>query len=54
MREEGLLALPKDGVIFTSDSASTIQEIFQDATQNHYLRYGDESPMVFFNTKYCT
>ena len=53
-REEGLLAIAKGGVIYAPGSAGTIQEIFQDATQNHYLSFGYASPMVFFNTVYWT
>ncbi len=52
VREEGLLALAKGGVIFAPGSAGTIQEIFQDACQNHYLSFGMASPMVFFNSNY--
>jgi len=54
VREDGLLAIAKGGVIFTPGSAGTIQEIFQDATQNHYLSYGYASPMVFFDQDYWT
>lgn len=48
VREDGLLTIAKGGVIFTPGSAGTIQEIFQDATQNHYLSFGYASPMIFF------
>ncbi len=54
VREDGLLAIAKGGVIFSPGSAGTIQEIFQDATQNHYLSFGYASPMVFFNSQYWT
>lgn len=54
VREEGLLAIAKGGVIFSPGSAGTIQEIFQDATQNHYLSYEFASPMVFLNKEYWT
>lgn len=54
IREEGLLAIAKGGVVFAPGNAGTIQEIFQDATQNHYLSYGYASPMVFFNSSYWT
>ncbi|MBN2818521.1 MAG: hypothetical protein JXP36_06110, partial [Bacteroidales bacterium] len=37
---------------FAPGSAGTIQEVFQDATQNHYLSFGYASPMVFFNRAY--
>lgn len=54
VREDGLLAIAKGGVIFAPGSAGTIQEIFQDATQNHYLSFGYASPMVFLNEDYWT
>ncbi len=52
VREESLLAIAKGGVIYAPGSAGTIQEIFQDACQNHYISYEYPSPMVFFNKKY--
>ncbi|MGB7342919.1 MAG: hypothetical protein WBD20_01790 [Pirellulaceae bacterium] len=54
VREEGLLAIAKNGVIFTPGSAGTIQEIFQDACQNHYNSFGVVSPMVFMGKQYWT
>jgi predicted Rossmann-fold nucleotide-binding protein len=54
VREEGLLALAKGGVIFTPGSAGTIQEIFQDLAQNHYESYGYASPMIFLNVDFWT
>lgn len=54
IREDGLLAIAKGGVIFSPGSAGTIQEIFQDAAQNHYQSFGISSPMVFFNSHYWT
>ncbi len=52
VREEGLLALAFGGIIYTPGSAGTIQEIFQDATQNHYKSYDLASPMIFLNQQY--
>ena len=52
VREEGLLAIAKNGVVFSPGSAGTIQEIFQDATQNHYVSFGVVSPMVLFGSDY--
>jgi predicted Rossmann-fold nucleotide-binding protein len=52
VREEGLLAIAKGGVIFSPGSAGTIQEIFQDACQNHYLTAGVASPMIFLGSDY--
>jgi len=54
VREEGLLAIAKHGVVFSPGSAGTIQEIFQDACQNHYKSFGHESPMIFLGQKYWT
>ena len=54
VREDGLLAVAKGGIVFTPGSAGTIQEIFQDATQNHYLSHEVSSPMIFFNKHYWT
>ena len=47
LREDGLLGMAVDGVVYTPGSAGTTQEIFQDAAQNHYGTYEFRSPMVF-------
>lgn len=52
VREDGLLTIARHGVIFTPGSAGTVQEIFQDATQNHYETAGPPSPMVFFGSHF--
>jgi len=52
VREEGLLAYAFGGVIYSPGSAGTIQEIFQDAAQNHYKSYEFASPMIFLDTHY--
>jgi hypothetical protein len=31
-----------------------MQEIFQEAVQNHYLSFGYASPMIFMNKQYWT
>lgn len=54
VREEGLLSIALGGVIFAPGSAGTIQEIFQDACQNHYRAVGVVSPMVFLGVDYWT
>lgn len=54
VREDGLLAIATAGVIFSPGSAGTIQEIFQDACQNHYVTHGVVSPMVFLGKAYWT
>ena len=52
VREEGLLAIARYGVVFARGSAGTIQEIFQDAAQNHYRSYGVRSPMVLLGGQF--
>jgi predicted Rossmann-fold nucleotide-binding protein len=54
VREEGVLAIGMYGVVYAPGSAGTIQEIFQDAAQNHYTTYQFASPMVFLGEKYWT
>lgn len=51
VREDGLLRIANAGVVFAPGSAGTIQEVFQDAAQNHYGP-GDPSPMVFLGVDY--
>lgn len=53
VREDGLVTLATGGIIFAPGSAGTIQEIFQDACQNHYKSVdGLVSPMIFFGRAY--
>ncbi|MBP5687382.1 MAG: hypothetical protein J6X22_01920 [Muribaculaceae bacterium] len=54
IRENNILTLPFGGVVYTPGSAGTIQEIFQDAVQNHYLSFGFPSPMIFLDSKFWT
>ncbi len=50
LREDGLLAIAKAGVIFAEGKAGTLQEVFQDAAQNYYSTVDDSrSPMVFLD-----
>lgn len=50
IREDGLLALALNGIVFLPGSAGTMQEIFQDAAQNHYRSVRNTfSPMVFLD-----
>ncbi len=49
IREDGLLAIATRGVVFSPGAAGTVQEVFQDATQNHYGVFGTVSPMVFLD-----
>jgi predicted Rossmann-fold nucleotide-binding protein len=52
IREDGLLAIATRGVVFAPGSAGTTQEVFQDATQNHYSVFGVVSPMVFLDSTF--
>jgi len=52
IREDGLLAIANHGVVFAPGSAGTVQEIFQDATQNHYGVFSVLSPMVLLGRDY--
>ena len=54
IREDGLLALAKQGIIYSEGKAGTIQEIFQDGAQNYYETFGCFSPMVLFGVQYWT
>ena len=54
LRENYILTLPFGGIIYTPGSAGTMQEVFQDAVQNHYLSYGFSSPMIFLGTEFWT
>jgi len=54
VREDGLLTIARGGIIFTPGAAGTLQEIFQDLAQNHYLSVGYKSPMIFYNTNFWT
>lgn len=61
VREDGLLAIAKHGVIFAPGSAGTTQEIFQDACQNHYAAYNKDpeikrfvSPMILLGIEHWT
>lgn len=52
IREDGLLAIANHGVVYTPGAAGTVQEVFMDATQNHYATFGVLSPMVFLDSAY--
>lgn len=54
IREDGILTIAKGGIIYTPGSAGTLQEIFQEAVQNHYLTFGYASPMIFLGTEFWT
>ena len=52
LREDGLLAIARHGVVYAPGSAGTVQEVFMDAAQNHYGTFGAISPMIFLGTDY--
>ncbi|MBD3330789.1 hypothetical protein GF354_04645 [Candidatus Peregrinibacteria bacterium] len=52
IREDILLAIAIYGIIYAPGSAGTLQEVFADAAQNHYVSFGYASPMVFFGRKF--
>ncbi len=52
IREDGLLAIANHGVVYTPGAAGTVQEVFMDATQNHYSVFGIVSPMIFLDSAY--
>jgi len=54
LREDVLLSEAYGGVVFMPGGAGTLQEIFQDAVQNHYVTLGYPSPMVFVGHEFWT
>lgn len=55
VREEGLVTIATHGIIFAPGKAGTVQEVFQDAAQNHYGTVDQHiSPMALFGVDYWT
>lgn len=57
IREDGLLTIARQGIVFTRGSAGTLHEVFQDAEQNFYATGAGPavfSPMVFLDVEYWT
>lgn len=54
LREDVLVSVALHGIVFTPGSAGTVQEIFADATQNHYGTQRVISPMVFLGSDWWT
>ena len=54
VREDTLLTEAYGGLIFMEGSAGTLQEIFQEAVQNHYVSLGYPSPMIFVGKHFWT
>lgn len=52
-REEGLVSLATHGIVFAPGAAGTVQEIFQDACQNHYGTVrGEVAPMALLGEQF--
>ena len=55
IREDGLLTIARQGIVFTQGSGGTLHEVFQDAEQNFYAAGAEYfSPMVFLDVDYWT
>lgn len=52
LREDGLATVAGGGIIFGPGNAGTVQEIFQDMTQNYYRNELAATPMVFLTAEY--
>jgi hypothetical protein len=49
IREDGLLAIAADGIVFAPGSAGTLQEVFQDAAHHSYWSFNTRAPMIFLD-----
>lgn len=54
VREEGLLTVATGGIVYTPGKAGTVQEVFQDFTQNYYGSVGPAAPMIFLGRAFWT
>ena len=54
VREDTILTVAFGGIIYTPGSAGTLQEVFQNAVQDHYLSFGFASPMIFMGKRFWT
>jgi predicted Rossmann-fold nucleotide-binding protein len=52
IREDGLLAIARSGVVYAPGGAGTEEEIFTDTAQNSLTLYKVRSPMIFFGRRY--
>jgi predicted Rossmann-fold nucleotide-binding protein len=53
LREDGLVTLAGNGIVFGRGSAGTVQEIFQDTTQNYYRKKAiAPTPMVLLGEEF--
>jgi len=54
IREDTILTEAYGGIIYMPGGAGTLQEIFQEAVQDHYVSLGYSSPMVFVGRRHWT
>jgi predicted Rossmann-fold nucleotide-binding protein len=54
VREDGLLTIADAGIVYTPGASGTLQELFQDGSQNCYAAPGQASPMVLFGVDFWT
>ncbi|WP_437101059.1 LOG family protein [Streptomyces kronopolitis] len=54
VREDGLLARSRAGVVFLPGAAGTVQEVFDNATPNYYGSRGGPTPMVLVDRAHWT
>lgn len=54
IREDGLLQRANAGIVFLRGAAGTVQELFQDATQNYYAAEGGAALAVLVDKQYWT
>jgi predicted Rossmann-fold nucleotide-binding protein len=54
IREDVLLEVSHDGIVFLPGAAGTVQEVFQAACTNYYAPERDVAPMVFVGRDYWT
>jgi predicted Rossmann-fold nucleotide-binding protein len=52
IREDGLLQIADDGIVFARGGPGTVQEVFQDAAINSYAPAGERAPMVFLGREF--
>ncbi len=54
IREDSILTEAYGGIIYMPGGAGTLQEVFQEAVQDHYVSLGYPSPMIFVGSKHWT
>jgi len=52
VREDGLVSVARRGIVFAPGHSGTVQELFQDASQNEYFALGEASPMVLLGVDF--